>query len=122
MAAQNTDRELWRETEDDALAPSIHVTAQGRIGIKVGGFVYVLGVREWHDLAVDKYGLPSVDSTAFSCMAGVKFRDTIPSTNCAEWECTVCGAEWVSPSKLPCPNCTGEKGDSAGTPASPLPT
>ena len=47
--AANTDRELWRET-DDYYAPSIHVTAGGGIGINVGGTVFVKPVREWHAL------------------------------------------------------------------------
>lgn len=49
--AQNTDREIWREVEGDAYAPSVHVTQSGGIGIDVGGLVVVLPVREWHSLA-----------------------------------------------------------------------
>jgi hypothetical protein len=47
----NTDRELWRETEGDYYAPSIHVTEHGGIGINVGGTVVVRPIREWHALA-----------------------------------------------------------------------
>ena len=50
-AAENTDRELWRETEGDAYADSIHVTKGGGIGINCGGMVYVKPIREWHRLA-----------------------------------------------------------------------
>ena len=50
-AAENTDRELWRETPGDYYSPSIHVTAQGAIGIDCGGTVYVKPVRVWHELA-----------------------------------------------------------------------
>jgi hypothetical protein len=50
-ACANTDRELWRETEGDYYAPSIHVTEHGGIGIKVGGTVVVRPIREWHALA-----------------------------------------------------------------------
>lgn len=46
--AANTDRELWREREGDYYSPSIHVTAQGAIGINVGGTVHVRTLREWH--------------------------------------------------------------------------
>jgi hypothetical protein len=46
---KNTDRELWRET-DDYYAPSIHVTLGGGIGINVGGTVYVMPLRDWHAL------------------------------------------------------------------------
>lgn len=50
-AAANTDRELWRE--GDYYTPSIHVTAQGGIGINVGGRVFVKPLREWHNLAME---------------------------------------------------------------------
>lgn len=54
--AANTDRELWRKGGGDGngmsyYEPSIHVTAQGDIGINVGGTVYVLPVEDWHQLA-----------------------------------------------------------------------
>jgi hypothetical protein len=51
-AAANTDRELWREREDDYYSPSIHVTQKGGIGINVGGTVFVKSVRDWHALAL----------------------------------------------------------------------
>lgn len=58
LAAKNTDRELWREESglpadpDNYYAPSIHVTAQGGVGINVGGTVIVKTLREWHSLAL----------------------------------------------------------------------
>ncbi|CAM3636516.1 hypothetical protein [Mesobacillus zeae] len=51
QAYVNTDREIWRETKDDYYAPSIHVTADGKIGIDIGGYVFVKDVRDWHKLA-----------------------------------------------------------------------
>jgi len=49
---QNTDRELWRESDDRSqCTPSIHVTQDGGIGINVGGTVIVRPIREWHALA-----------------------------------------------------------------------
>jgi hypothetical protein len=51
-AAQNTDKELWRESED-AYSPSMHVTTEGGIGISVGGTTHVKDVRRWHQLAED---------------------------------------------------------------------
>lgn len=42
------DREMWRETPNDAYSPSIHVTGNGLIGINVGGIVIVRSVREIH--------------------------------------------------------------------------
>ena len=52
MPAKNTDRELWRESDDRSqCTPSIHVTQDGRIGISVGGTVTTRTVREWHELA-----------------------------------------------------------------------
>jgi hypothetical protein len=57
QAVQNTDREVWRETPDDAYSPSIHVTADGMIGINVGGKVYVKPIQEWHLLAREHHGI-----------------------------------------------------------------
>jgi hypothetical protein len=48
---QNTDRELWREREGDYYADSIHVTKDGGIGINAGGSVFVMRLRDWHQLA-----------------------------------------------------------------------
>jgi hypothetical protein len=48
---ENTDREIWREREDDYYADSIHVTQEGGIGINCGGTVFVKPVRAWHALA-----------------------------------------------------------------------
>jgi hypothetical protein len=50
QAVANTDRELWRE-RDDYYADSIHVTEGGGIGINVGGTVFVMPLKKWHDLA-----------------------------------------------------------------------
>jgi len=50
-ASNNTDRELWREVPGDAYAPSIHVTADGGIGINCGGEVFVAPVTVWHKWA-----------------------------------------------------------------------
>jgi hypothetical protein len=50
-AAQNTDREIWRERPGDYYADSIFVTEGGAIGINCGGHVEVLPVREWQRLA-----------------------------------------------------------------------
>lgn len=48
--AKNTDRELWRERDGDYYAASIHVTADGAIGIDVAGHVVVKPIREWHSV------------------------------------------------------------------------
>lgn len=65
QCAANTDRELWREREGDYYADSIHVTAQGGIGIKCGGYVYVKPIREWFKLAGGPF--PAVpDAPVFS--------------------------------------------------------
>lgn len=53
--AANTDRELYREPAGDLpsdyYAPSVHVTADGRIGMNVGGTVMVMPIREWFERA-----------------------------------------------------------------------
>lgn len=54
-AAENTDREIWREREGDFYAPSIFVTRGGGIGINVGGMVIVKPLREWHRLAASSH-------------------------------------------------------------------
>jgi hypothetical protein len=65
IAYQNTDRELWRETDGDFYANSIHVTDQGGIGINVGGFVIVMPLAEWHKLAAPN-GPPRITDGADS--------------------------------------------------------
>ena len=47
----NTDREIWRRIPGDYYSPSIHVTAEGGIGIDVGGRVIVMDIEDWHRLA-----------------------------------------------------------------------
>src|SRR3990167_2431214 len=46
--ANNTDRELWREREDDYYADSIFVTESGGIGMNVNGNCIVGPIKEWH--------------------------------------------------------------------------
>lgn len=53
-AANNTDRELWREREGDYYADSLFVTETGGIGINCGGFCFVKPIREWFELAGGK--------------------------------------------------------------------
>ena len=48
-AAQNTDKEIWRRVPGDFYSPSLHVTKDGRIGINVGGHVFVSQVEKWHE-------------------------------------------------------------------------
>ena len=55
QCAANTDRELWREREGDYYADSIHVTAQGSIGINCRGTVYVMSGEHM----TDKCDIPS---------------------------------------------------------------
>lgn len=53
VTCENTDRELWRESPDDYYSPSLHVTAQGGIGMNVGGYVIVMPIRQWHEMAME---------------------------------------------------------------------
>lgn len=50
--AANTDRELYREDTGDGAGSyyenSVHVTADGRIGMNVGGTVIVQPIADWH--------------------------------------------------------------------------
>lgn len=50
---ENTDRELWRKS-DDVFAPSIFVTKGGCIGINVGGTVIVSTIEGWHETLSEK--------------------------------------------------------------------
>lgn len=54
-ASINTDKELWRETEGDYYANSIHVTKGGGVGINVGGSVRVLTLQQWHEAAAHMF-------------------------------------------------------------------
>jgi hypothetical protein len=54
FAYVNNDKEIWRKVDGDYYSPSIHVTANGQIGINVGGYVFVKDVSEWHGLAIRK--------------------------------------------------------------------
>lgn len=60
-AYQNTDRELWREREDDFYANSIHVTEGGGIGMNVGGTVVVMPIAQWHARAMSEPLAPAPD-------------------------------------------------------------
>jgi hypothetical protein len=54
----NTDKEIWRKVKDDYYSPSIHVTADGRIGIDVGGRVIVAPIEKWHDAGENYLNVP----------------------------------------------------------------
>lgn len=60
----NTDRELWREREGDYYADSLHITANGGIGINCEGHVFVKPIRTWHLLAGENARLERDLSTA----------------------------------------------------------
>ncbi len=87
QAAQNTDRELWRD--GDFPTRSIHVTTKGEIGINVGGTVVVQTVEAWHKSALpapmpdvtqrDKHGKPAPDIIAF-CGSQYTRADLAPDT------------------------------------------
>jgi hypothetical protein len=60
--AQNTDRELFREPPEpgtfgmEAYAPKVFVTAQGAIGMQVGGLAIVMPIAKWHAAAIHARG------------------------------------------------------------------
>jgi hypothetical protein len=80
---QNTDRELWRETPS-YYSPSIHVTEEGRIGINVGGTVFVKPLRDWHALAVAALPEPA----PYQFENGAVFKE--PGQPAAESEEKIC--------------------------------
>lgn len=52
-ATLNTDREIWRRVPGDYYSPSVHVTADGGIGMNVGGTVIVMDIEDWFLHAVE---------------------------------------------------------------------
>lgn len=59
----NTDRHLWPDTSDpDGPLESIHVTAEGAIGINVAGNVVVRPLREWHSLSLNQARIADYES------------------------------------------------------------
>ena len=57
---KNEDIEIWRKVKDDHYSPSIHVTKHSKIGIDVGGSVYVMSIEEWHKLRKEKEQLKKI--------------------------------------------------------------
>lgn len=51
VECKNNDRELWREHEGDYYADSLFVTEGGRIGMNCGGYVIVMPIRNWFNIA-----------------------------------------------------------------------
>ena len=84
MLIQNTDRELWREIPDDSYSPSIHVTQAGGIGIKVGGEVYIMPVREWHAMTERVRRLERAEKALLSAHHSV----------CTQENCNLAGDDW----------------------------
>jgi len=63
QACQNTDKTLYKEPHSDhwgSFDDSLFVTTSGGIGINVGGTVYVMPLKEWHKLAVEKFPIPKL--------------------------------------------------------------
>jgi hypothetical protein len=58
QGAENTDKEIWRRKPDDYYSPSIHVTAEGGIGMNVGGRVIVMDIEDWFLCALAKTPWP----------------------------------------------------------------
>lgn len=50
-AKVNTDKLIYRADPDDFYSPSLHITADGALGIDVGGRVIVKPIKEWHAMA-----------------------------------------------------------------------
>ena len=53
QTCENTDTKLWSEPPKDYYSSSIHVTKNNKIGIDVGGNVFVKSLSEWHNLAYE---------------------------------------------------------------------
>ncbi len=93
----NIDREIWRRVPGDYYSPSIHVTADGEIGINVGGLVYVRSVEEWHKVMRESLPpnppvyMPWAESGGPNeCEHG--YAAGIPCPHCAPpaWQCDKC--------------------------------
>jgi hypothetical protein len=75
MEKTNTNRELWREKEGDFYSDSIHLTAEGMIGMNCGGRVVEMPIEQWVSLAPVshplEYNIKEIKS---------KFHGFVPST------------------------------------------
>ena len=51
----NTDKTIYivppKDWKDKGYTPELFITAQGALGINVGGMVYVRTIEEWHRMA-----------------------------------------------------------------------
>ena len=113
MAAQNTDRELYREPGDwrgDFYSDSIHVTESGAIGIDCGGYVFVKPLREWHALAKQSAALLSfldMDEAGVERLARVIRNSDLVNTldesgGVPSWNHSVGAARWMTRECLEC--------------------
>ncbi len=76
----NTDREIFRLTDDDYYSPYMFITKERNIGIGVGGHVFVKPVEEWHRLAMEEGFLqemehPYVEDKDPASCASAKWRE-----------------------------------------------
>lgn len=81
---KNTDRELYREPDKgngSYYSDSIFVTEGGGIGINCGGHVIVKPIRDWHNLASQKF---TYDKTR---------RTLVPAAKPDRELCKTCGGE-----------------------------
>lgn len=99
--ALNTDRELFREDTGDRAGSyyenSLHVTAQGTIGMNVGGTVYTLPIARWHALAAASLGVvDDYDYTAADIQARRPDQPghrAVPGPDYWSWRCLQCDGE-----------------------------
>lgn len=99
---KNTDVELWREpTNEPGMSyymPSVHVTQAGKIGINVGGSVYVKSLTEWHELAggsLVQSPNPSDQST----------QEKLEEIRSRYFQAELIREEKPQSQKITCPNC-----------------
>lgn len=90
QAAKNTDREIWRKGGGDGngmsyYEPSIHITKDERIGINVGGTVFVKSIEEWHALAAEDTKPNLGYATTFELINEIHARADIAKTIGEEW-------------------------------------
>jgi hypothetical protein len=94
---QNTDREVWRERPGDYYADSIHVTADGGIGINCGGSVYVKPIREWHAMAGGPMSIRDTVTPGEALSFVRRFPNVDLSTARVAVPCTTCDGSGAYP-------------------------
>lgn len=79
--ALNTDKRIWAKEENNYYSPSIWVTKEGAIVIKVGGNCVVKSVEEWHKLALLSVPVEPIEWPSKNPMVGFPLDEVARAEN-----------------------------------------